>query len=248
MLTPNWQQVSNKRFELTLDTGKAVIIDAQRAYIKNFDGEIVKDLPVGFSFEEAEPILLGLLYELDGDDLPIRQITILDRFITELPVTTHASHIERLRNIREWLHSGKWVDGSQVGSIPNLRWQVYTFVWEEKFSDGEVITFCADIPGGEVLLEEHKAKPSVIGGTSYYAIKIVDDYTDVVLEDSVKSYDWLEAETRVREILSELETLFDGDYLIYIEFTFNICLAILARENNLLDHSRLYELFGRLSC
>jgi len=145
-------------------------------------------------------------------------VATLDLCIGVLP-NEYKFHVLRVESIRNWLLGQE----SKNHTLPSKNdWQNQVFNWQEH--DHQWRT---DTPHGTVIITEEVPKEKSrfsVGVISRYLV-MIQDYSGLIFQDyQIPEIDFIGAESRVRQLLTELETVVvEEHYLNHLGFTLHVC-------------------------
>jgi hypothetical protein len=245
----NWQG-DEDHYWLELDGGRADIrsklINSARLFVpqvydRRADKNLLPGEDFGFAdFKTAESVLVAQLITLDKahmEDAAFKKILLdaLDQAIGLIPDKPKSYRV-RLENIKHWLlYSLYWHQHGQVDGDWVHEYQDHEFEWEHNGAAHKVMTPF----GSAAIVEVGGDSPFSFGSAIHHYIYIQDE-SGVEFKDMVSYLDFLEAEQRLREHLTDLSRPIIGEaHLDYINFIFEICFKRFPLNADPMLHVRL---------
>ncbi len=245
-----WQSIEDSHI-IMLQQGKAVISEKQHGtktiyllHIEDKEGISISSFEPGFEdFETADVFVSANLIELDRvgiDETKFRSklTATLDYCISLLSEPNRVFHRRRLESIKRWLTHNP--ANYTTDDLPQNDWENRIFDWHQTNN----LNMVGVPPHGKAFITEEVLDSHshlIFGSGINYSVQI-EDSTGITLDDPYhfSGKDLVTAESRLRQILTELENPFvDESYVDYLAFTLQICRHLLPPDADLMQYIRL---------
>lgn len=253
----NWE-TSKKNYQLEVQNGSVVITPRIVNGVQFFEPQIYDNTGaplINYSipfeeFEIAESFIIANLITLDQQGKSraeflsgiVSALKHAENLLADKPL----AYRQRLQNMQRWvLNDGRLSYTEAIQGETEMTDQTSPFNWHDENN-----IYTIDTEYGKVAIIENASAGTnklTFGKAIRHSIQIIDNSGVIFKDYYPPAIDFMEAEDRVRHILTELaEPLITETHWEYIEFILNICLARLHSDGDPMTRVRLSYLRGWL--